>query len=264
MRHLSARLSLLLAALLARPAAAVLLYDASSGLAPTDGAWGWGYGQTSSVGRGVTGGAYRLDTTASEGISAGFFKNFLVYGGPVLDTASGYELGLRLRVNAETHGGSDQRAGFSFIAVGSDVTRAIEVAFWEDSVWAYTLNAGNQFVRGPQASVATTAGFADYLLRVQDQRFDLLMDGSLLFGGDLVDYTPANTSVLGIDPYAIPNFLFWGDDTSSAQSSVDVARISFEALTPAAAPAPTSLWLLLTGLAVVARRRLSTPDDPAS
>ncbi len=235
---------LLLGLALVSPAHAVMIYDSALGTGAPD-LQGWIYGQSPfapPASGGLVAGGFQLDTTASSSTQAGFVRNLGATDSPVLNAVTGYELGFGLRIVDETHNNGN-RAGFSFLAVGSDVSKSIEIGFWEDQVWAYEYSGG--FVKGVYAALNTTV-FHDYRLRVQGSGFQFFADNNLLFSGLLQDYSVSNTTVLGlIQPYADPNLIFWGDDTSSAQSNSIVQYVSHDEL---ALPEPGSILLISAGL----------------
>lgn len=216
-------------------ARAVTLYDPSLGSVPS--AQGW---VTTGIGpytQGTSGGLYQFGTLATDLTRAGSAMTGL----SLLDTAAGFTLDLDLRVIAESHS-RDERAGFSLIVTGSDPSRAIEIAFWTDHVWAYTAD----FAHGVDAAFDSTVA-TDYTLTVQNQQYTLAAGGVTLFGGSLVDYRAQGA------PYTVPGFLFFGDDTSSARASVEVGAVSVAAI--GAVPEPATVLLLAGGLIALALRR---------
>lgn len=217
-------------------AGAVTLYDPALGSLPS--AQGWTTSSTAGM-QSVSGGLYHLDTTASPAVQAGS----ALFGVPAFDARTGFELDFVLRIRSETHT-RPERGGFSVIVTGNDPSRALELAFWEDRVFAYTAS----FACGSEAIWTTTATTA-YALRVSADRYALFGDGSLLLTGALVDYGGAGF------PYTQPGLLFFGDDTTSAQVGADIGRI---ATTVAAVPESSSAALLLAGVAALScleRRR---------
>lgn len=166
-----------------------------------------------------------------------------------LNTVTGYQLDWQMQVLGESHL-SNQRAGFSLLAVGSDVTQSIEIAFWNDEVWAYQHDTTNGFTKGTGAAFNTTMGMTDYSLRVQAGGYSVWANGNQLFAGLLDNY---NTS--GLAPYTVANTLFWGDDTSSASASVAMRTMQFGALTHHV-PVPGTLWLAALGVLAGVSRRL--------
>lgn len=211
--------------LLASQAWTATLYDAGLGTLPSNQGWltaGAGYSES------VGGGTYKFETLSDNAVQAGSARLAV----PGLDTAAGFTLDFSLKLLQETHADDNQRAGFSFIVTGADARKAIEIAFWTDHVWAYT----ESFEHGADAAFATTA-LTDYALVVKDDAWTLLAGGHALIGGAMVDYSAHGA------PYDLPSFVFFGDDTSRAASSIELGRI---ALSPV--PEPASWALLAVGL----------------
>jgi hypothetical protein len=213
-------------------AATVTLYDAANNTTPDN--QGWAYIPLPGTTQSIAGGALNFSTAGSSATQAGYARL-----DQALDTVAGFDLSLiQLTVLSEAHSTTD-RAGFSLIAIGSNPTQSLELAFWANEVWAYGFT-GSAFVHGTGLTLTTTDPH-DYTVRVRNNQWSLLVDGAATaLGGPLVDYTPA---LFLIVPYEIPNFLFFGDDTSSAAVS-----ISLKAVTLSAVPLPATAWLLALGL----------------
>ena len=231
----------LLALALVSPTWAVTLYDSALGTVPAQQGWlTWPPGAyTQSVG----GNLYNFSTMANIGSQAGSTPLVL----RPLDTAAGFQLDFVLRVVQEEHS-TPQRAGFSVIAVGQDPTHGIEINFWTDRVgsyYGYNVPEGDPFTQGPSQAFDATQ-LTSYRLRVQNQSFTLSAGGVVLFGGALQDYSPQS-------PYSTPNFMYFGDDSGSARSSVQLGLVTLSAV-----PEPSAPLLWAVGLAAVgalARRR---------
>lgn len=216
-------------AALAVPASAQTLYDASLGTLPA--AQGW-----TSILVGVAeshdGAAAVLNSGPSNASQGG-------YGWTATPLSSVLSVvRLRAQVVSEAHSVSGNRAGYSLIAL-TDNLQGIELGFWSDQVWAQ--NVG--FTHGESALFDTTASLIDYNLRLGGGTYTLTAGGKLLLQGNLRDY-----SSFGF-PYNTPNFLFVGDDTSSARA------VSRTALIGANAPEPGSIALLGLGVFVGAALR---------
>jgi hypothetical protein len=166
----------------------------------------------------ATGGATTLTTTSSLDVQVGYIGGTTV---PTLDRTSGYTLSFTTQVLSETHV-SDDRAGFSIIVLGNDL-EGIELGFWRDSIWAQEYDATDldaQFIRAETSAFTTTTGLTDYELVVRDDRYTLLSDTTTILSGTLRNY-----SSFGL-PYNQQNFLFLGDNTTSAAAIIRLARVA--------------------------------------
>jgi Domain of unknown function (DUF4347) len=124
----------------------VNLYDSSVDTLPTNSipdSKGWIYSATTTTGvvRTNTTGGTRIDTTGNNTVAQAGFANIT----QTLNNVSGYIVSFTAQVLAESHNtstanknndGKDDRAGFSVLVVSSDNTKAIELGFWEDRIWA--------------------------------------------------------------------------------------------------------------------------------
>lgn len=217
----------LAASLLTGAASAITLYDPGLGL-PADQQW-----TTSGIGsfsQAVTAGHYQLSTAPSNASVAGSARLQPL----LLDTLIGFSLDFGLRIAGESHAADNQRAGFSMIVTGADPTHALELGFWQNEVFAYDASFAPN-----SASLFDTTVATAYSLVVDNNQYRLLGNGSTLLSGSLVDYTGRN-----IAPYTTAGALFFGDDTSRAQS---VSELGVVSLTPAV-PEPATVLLLAAGL----------------
>ena len=218
------------------------LYNGTSGVTPDDASWGWSYLSTGgSAGKTASGGVTTLDSTASDGISAGFSTVTSSRNNPfVLNSATGYTVSFDIQVNSENHSnaGADKnadgladRSGVSVIVQGSD-HKGVELAFWQDEIWTQQDNP--LFIHNTVTERAQGAGLTSllthYNLNVLGSAYSLTNgSGTVLLTGSLRDYFSNGGPSL---PYATPNFFFIGDDTTSARGSVSVARVGVSLGTP--------------------------------
>jgi hypothetical protein len=93
-------------------------------------------------------------------------------------------------------------------------------------------------------------GFVDHDLTIFGSGYELFAGGSSILSGSLRDYTAFGGL---IDPYETANFVFFGDDTTSAQAEINLRRVALT--TPV--PEPTTWTLVTLGLAVITLRRRS-------
>ena len=239
-------LCLALAGVAATPAVALSLYDPSLGSLP--GAQGWSTAASGGLGsQAVVGGMLQFDST---GIAVSAFGHGRT-APQVLDTVAGFTLHWQLQIRNEVHS-SDNRAGFSLLVQGADQTQALELGFWQDSVWALGYSPGGAdsgFVRAATAAIDTTAGLRSFSLTVAQNSFSLAADGVPLLSGALRDYPTLGLSTL---PYGFSSYLFFGDNSSRGES---VAQIGAIDLLPVPEPATVALWAAGLGLLAWRQRR---------
>jgi Ca2+-binding RTX toxin-like protein len=183
----------------------------------------------------------QLNTTASNSTYAGY-STYTIFSTPLnpnlssLDRTVGYNLSFKLQVLSESRT-NPNRAGFSVIAISSDGTRGIELGFQQLSA-----TTGNIFAQGdgttpnPQGQpnglffAAEQASYnvnslTAYTLAVQGNTYRLLANGVEILTGPLRDYTPFSGT---IDPYQLPNFIYLGDDTTSAQANINLNQVALQ------------------------------------
>ncbi|MEM6255550.1 MAG: DUF4114 domain-containing protein [Cyanobacteria bacterium P01_D01_bin.156] len=178
-----------------------------------------------------------LDTTASQDIYAGYsnysspslvspgLPTLVNPGFPILDNTVGYEISFTMQLLEESRT-NQSRAGFSIIAISQDTTKAIELGFQKTSA-----TTGNIFAQGGPAFVAAenvsfnTTESTNYTLAIKDDAYTLSANGTSILTGSLRDYT---NFVGAIDPYETPNFIFLGDDTTSAQGSFVLSQVAVQ------------------------------------
>ncbi|MEM9084120.1 MAG: hypothetical protein AAGB34_11035 [Planctomycetota bacterium] len=195
----------------------------------------------------ITGGT-RFDSSTNISDKFGLFSTIPSIGGGMetldLDADTGFRLTFDLAIVSESHN-RDERGGFSVIVVTNDTSRALEIAFQEDRLFAY--ESGSTFPVGDVVARDTSVR-TEYALDVLGSSYTLSADSEIILVGDLRDYRDFSGSP---DPYEEPGFLFFGDDTSSASSTADIFSITLGSI-----PAPTSAWLPGAMCLLLARRRL--------
>ncbi len=228
--------ALLFCAVAASPAATILLYDGS--LNTTPGSQGWSLGALSGGGsytESVTGGGTLLTTTGYE--RAGYSRLSPLS----LDRTFGYRFTFELQLDNESHSTAD-RAGLSLLVVGSDL-HGLEIAFWNDQIW--TQNDSPLFTHGETAAFDTSARSL-YTLTVQGDTYTFAAGSTTLLAGSLRDYSAGGL------PYTVPNFVFVGDDTFSAN-----AATRFYGATLTDVPEPITWASLASGLLLITTIRRS-------
>ena len=187
------------------------LYDAGLGTLPE--AQGWSYGALGSgITKSLSANSVLLDTSTLSGNQAGWSRVAV----PPLDRRKGFTLLFTAQLDAEVHSNTN-RAGFSVIVLGSD-TNGIELAFWTNTVFAQG-GPPSLFVHAEDVAFTTTGGFVDYALTMVGSNYVLRANGTPTLFGPVRDYTSFSGP---INPYRIPNFIFFGDNTTSAGASVNV------------------------------------------
>ena len=168
-------------------------------------------------------------TTFGGGTYAGWIASGATTPGfPILNQTAGFQVNFALQVEDESHANND-RAGFSLLILREDA-RGIELAFWRDEIWAQSDDStGGLFTHGEGTTFATTFGLIDYQLNIVDDTFTLTANATPILTGPLRDYSRFEGFP---DPYETPNFLFLGDDTTSAESRVRLSLLSITGTQP--------------------------------
>lgn len=195
--------------LCAAAAPAATLYDGSLGTNP--GSQGWIPGGLGPYTESVEGGGVLL--TTSNFTSAGYTPLAAL----TLDRDTGYRFSFDVSLDSESHG-SPHRAGLSLVLIGDDLL-GLEIAFWTGEVWVQNAD----FTHGEGAALDATER-RRYDLTVLGSAYALRANGAPLLAGSLRDY-----SARGL-VYEVPNFLFVGDDTTSAGAAMRFYQASLTEL----------------------------------
>lgn len=191
-----------------------------------------------------------VNLTTDDAVSAGYGNYFgtalKAPAFPALDRTKGFELTFSAQVLSENHSSPD-RAGFSVILLGSDL-RGIELGFWESEIWAQDAPG---FTHGAGLAIDTTVA-REYQLRIVGDDFTLLSGTNPPLTGAVQDYSASGL------PYSLPNFLFFGDDTSSARASTVLGSIVLNS-DLSAVPEPSLAGLALLGLGLLPLSRHRKP-----
>jgi hypothetical protein len=213
----------------------LVLYDAALGSMPSAPLMGFlDFPQNVAMPAYIDGATVMDTTTAGSDTYAGWVSTGTATPEfPILNRVDGFQVRFVLQIEEETHE-SGHRAGFSLIVLGED-TKGIELAFWEDQIWAQGDDGtGGLFRRAETAPYATTSGLIEYQLMIQGDTYTLMAEGIPILSGPVRDYSAFSGFP---DPYETPNFLFLGDDTTSARARV---RLSFVSMTGTEPPVPTA------------------------
>lgn len=217
-------------------ASAEVLYDPALGTLPN--AQGWSYVSLPfSTPISLVGQEARLDTTSILGVSAGFSR----ISPSVIDRTAGVTLRLTLRVLEENHGTRVDRSGCSVTVLGSD-KKGIELGFWKDRVWA---QSDSPLFTHAEEALWPNVDSHVFELTLQENTYTLGVGGKTVLTGPIRDYTPF---VGLLDPYETPNFVFIGDNTTSAGASIGLGSVEllpFTVTPPALTPVLLGDYLIL-------------------
>jgi hypothetical protein len=225
---------------LVRQVSAVTLYDGSLGTAPESQGYLAYYSLPGAGTKSTAGGKTTYDSGALDSERGGFSTHTFIGtqvnpASPVLNRNTGYTVSIDARLLTETHANAN-RAGLSLIVLGHDL-QGIELGFWSNEIWA---QSGPTFTHAEGVAFNPTAASTTYDLNISGSTYTLLANNSQILTGSLRDY-----SSFGF-PYTTTNWIFLGDDTSSARGSFEVSRI-------AVVPEPCTLLLPLLGALAVTR-----------
>jgi hypothetical protein len=246
--------------------AQVVLFDGNLGSTPS--AQGWPFignpPTTHSVTQVASPGFTTVDSRNPITDQGGYFSEDPIFGifthpnMPITDRSVGYTVRFDVRVAHESHvlgpagddngDGLEDRAGFSVISISEDL-EGVEIAFWQDRIWVQdddSQSPSDLFTQAEGTSFDTTAAILQYELRVLDSLYQFVPGGGVapLLQGPLRNYTNFAGS---IDPYEIPSFLFFGDDTTRAEAEFEIARIEVDAVSPATVDADALVAAIVAG-----------------
>ena len=173
---------------------------------------------------------------------------------PILDSTAGVRVNFTVQVDSEAHTNND-RAGFSIIILDKDA-KGIEISFWENEIWAKSDEATGGLFRHGEGIAFATSALTDYQVTFAGDTYTLTANAQPLLTGPLRDYS----AFAGFpDPYETPNFLFLGDNTTSAQARVRLRFISVTGTEPVV-PTSTSAISLPTALSTPQSQPSATPN----
>ena len=237
-----------------------VLYDGSSNVTPSDPSWGWIYAGIGTVTPPGGSGYTQLTTMTSDAFQAGFSKTAPAN----LYASLGWRVRFDLQLTAEDHSNSagdknadglSDRSGVSLIALGADHL-GVELGFWNNEIWTQQQSpifihdtVNERAFLNTTASGSGSAGLIRYDLVVNGPSYYLYVNGSSLpsLTGQLKNYTA------GPVIYNQPNFLFIGDDTTSARGAFSLSRVELTAVPESS----TVAFIIASGIALIVsfRRR---------
>lgn len=195
-------------------ARAQMLFDARRGSFPAE--QGWSYAAVAGVAeQSHAGAAVRLNTTVANVETAGYARLIT----PPLNRRTGFNLLFRFRLPQERHARAE-RAGFSVIVLDHE-RRGIELGFWQDQVFAQADEP--LFTRAESAAYSFDDAPVEAVLSLSAARYTLWVNRQTLLSGPIRDYT----AFTGFpDVYETPNFVFLGDNTTSAAAELELIEVT--------------------------------------
>jgi hypothetical protein len=215
----------------------LVLYNAASGVVPSETLMDFTDFPPGAASLSYSDGATALDTSLSGNDTfAGWVSGqALTPGFPSLDRGTGFQVNFTLQVENESHT-NNNRAGFSVILLDQDA-KGIELAFWENEIWAQTDDrTGGLFTHGEGVTYPTT-GLTEYQVSIVGDTYTLKANSEQLLTGPVRDYSKFDGFP---DPYETPNFLFWGDDSTTAAAGVKLRFASVSGSEPVSPTATTT------------------------
>jgi hypothetical protein len=236
----------------------LVLYDAASGDIPSTSVMSFTDFPPGVALPTFSDGATIVDTTISGADTyAGWIAGEVTTPGfPILDSTAGVHVNFTVQVDSEAHTNND-RAGFSIIILDK-AAKGIELSFWENKIWVKSDEAtGGLFKHGEGIAFGTNA-LTEYQVTFTGDTYTLTANAQPLLTGPLRDYS----AFAGFpDPYQTPNFLFLGDNTTSARARV---RLRFVSITGAEPVVPTSASATSLPMALsTSQSQPSVTPDPA-
>ena len=142
-----------------------------------------------------------------------------------LDRSTGFQSNVQLRIASETHDSGNDRAGLSITFLASD-TQGIELAFWENRIWAQEGGSPpNLFTPAEGINFDTTAAFVTYTLAIITDTYTLSANDIQILTGSVRDYSAWTPPPGAPNVYEQPNLFVLSDNTTSAQAETWLAYI---------------------------------------
>lgn len=143
---------------------------------------------------------------------------------PNLDPIKGFTLSFELKIESESNSGDingdgiNDRGGFSVVVVTSDKSKAIELGFWTNEIWAQTSLLTHSTT---ERVFKDTTKSTRYDLKVENNTYKLFTADSAhpILSGNLRDYSTSKYN---------PNYLFFGDNNTSARTVSVLGRVDLQ------------------------------------
>jgi len=189
---------------------AQVLFEGAQGLPVQQ---GWTFFATGGS-QSLNNGAVQWDTSTVNSYQGGYSLT----APTALKRTNGFTLEFTLQLATETHANTN-RAGFSLILLADDRS-GVELGFWTNAIFAQTDSP--LFTHGEDTNFSTSAGFVTYALTLRALDYVLRANGTPILSGPIRNYE----AFTGFpDPYSTPNFMFFGDDTTSAGGVLALKRV---------------------------------------
>jgi hypothetical protein len=189
-----------------------VLFDGSSGGLPAT--QGWVFFALGDATQTPANEAVLLETSFATATQAGYS---LINSIP-LNRTNGFTVGITAQIHSESHANAN-RAGFSLILLDNDL-HGLELGFWSDRIFAQADSP--LFVHAEDVAFPTTNSFVDYRLSFFSTNYFLRAEGATILRGPIRNYTAFSGFP---NPYRTPNFIFLGDDTTSASAAVSLREV---------------------------------------
>src|SRR4028118_1930571 len=155
-----------------------------------------------------------------------------------LDRTAGYTISFNAAIPTETS--NPNRAGFSITAISSDGLNGLELGFKNGTIFAQSATFTEPTTLGPENANFNTSANNNYVLKVQGTTYELFANNfpSAILTGPLrqIQFNPeASQPPLTFNPYRLPSFLFFGDNTDQGSATFRLGRITVNDL-PVASP----------------------------
>src|SRR4028118_2410810 len=155
-----------------------------------------------------------------------------------LDRTAGYTISFNAAIPTETS--NPNRAGFSITAISSDGLNGLELGFKNGRIFAQSDTFTEPPTISPENANFNTSANNNYVLKVQGTTYELFANNfpSAILTGPLrqIQFDPAlSQPPLSFNPYRLPSFLFFGDNTDQGSATFRLGRIAVNDL-PVASP----------------------------
>lgn len=193
----------------ASPSEAQIFYDGTFGLPAGQGWSAVTFGATQTL----TNNGVLLDTSASSSVQAGYSRT----APGLLNRTNGFTLLFTAQMISEAHNNAS-RAGFSIIVLADDA-RGVELGFWTNNIFAQSDSP--LFTHAEDTNFVATSP-TDYALTFHASNYVLSANRTTILSGPVRDYSAFSGFP---NPYSTPDFLFFGDDTTSAAGAFVLKKV---------------------------------------